>query len=159
MQLPINKDGNIELNLVDIISEVMNRATEEERQTMVEYFALQEPIRKWMVERLADEYSRPCYNNKIHKDRLELLKKIKQEELEYYADKIVDKITNEYRHNKAYWELYWWCQANNITRMEGFPHQALKPSEWDWRMELEKMVCEVIKTERPDLLEVKGEIE
>jgi hypothetical protein len=37
--------------------------------------------------------------------------------------------------------------------MEGFPHQALKTSDWDWKMELENTVFEIIKRERPNLLE------
>lgn len=155
MQLPINKDGNIELDLFDIVHEVMNKATEEERQTMVEYFGVQEPIRKWMVERLANEYSRPNFYEEVHKDRLDLLKRIKQEELAYYAGLIVNKITDEYRHHKAYWELYYWCRENNITNMAGFPHQALKSSDWKWKEELEKMVAETIRQERPSFLEVK----
>ncbi len=157
MQLPINKDGNIELDLFDIVSEVMGRATEEERQAMVENFGLQEPIRTWMVTRLANEYSRPSYNENVHKDRATLLTQIKEEELKYYADLIVDKMTDEYRHNKAYWEIYRWCSDHNITRMEGFPHQALKCSDWKWKQELEETVRQIIKTERPDLLEVKQE--
>ncbi len=155
MQLPINKDGNIELDLFEIVSEVIGRATEEERETMVEYFALQKPIRKWMVERLAEEYSRPCYNEGIHKDRLELLQRIKVEELNYYASLIVEKMIDEHRHNKAYWELYRWCSDHSITNMVGFPHQALKNSDWKWREELEEIVKQIIKTDRPDLLEPK----
>ena len=153
MRLPINKDGNIELDLFDIVSEVIGRATPEERETIVGYFGYQPSIRKWMVERLADEFSRPNYNEEIHKDRLELLQKIKVEELKYYADLIVDKMVDEHRHNKAYWELYWWCQKNEITRMEGFPHQSLKTSDWDWKLELENTVFEILKRERPNLLE------
>ena len=34
MRLPINEDGNIELDLFEIVSEVMHKATEEERQTI-----------------------------------------------------------------------------------------------------------------------------
>jgi hypothetical protein len=159
MQLSINKEGNIELDLFDIVSEVIGRATEEERQTMVEYFGLQEPIRKWMVERWADDYSRPSYNNTIHKDRLDFLTKIKQEEMAYYADKIVDKINDEYRHNKAFWELYHWCQTNEVTRQKGFPStfQLLKESDWDWRRGLDAMVKDIIKNDRPDLIETKTE--
>ncbi len=155
MQLPINKEGNIELDLFDIVSEVMNRVTEEERQTMVEYFALQKPIQKWMVERLATEYSRPNFYEGVHNDRLALLKSIKQEELEYYASLIADKVEDERRHNKAYWELYYWCSDNNITGMKGFPHQALKTGDFDWKHDVEETVKEIIKQERPDLLEVK----
>ncbi len=155
MNLPINKEGNIELDLFEIVSEVIGRATEEERQTMVEYFGLQKPIRKWMVERLADEFSRPSFDENIHKDRLELLTKIKDEELSYYADLIVDTMVDEHRHNKAYWELYRWCSANKITSMNGFPYQALKSDDWQWKQELETTVREIIKRERPDLLEVK----
>ena len=157
MQLPINKDGNIELDLFEIISEVINKATEEERQTIVEYFGFQKPIRKWMVERLADEYSRPSFYESVHDDRFALLKAIKQEELEYYADLIAQKVAGERRHNKAYWEQYWWCQKNNITAMDGFPHQALKSSDWNWKNEVAETVKEIIKQERPDLLEVKVE--
>lgn len=155
MRLPINKEGNIELDLFDIVSEVIGRATEEERETIVGYFGLQKPIRKWMVDRLADEFSRPSYNEEIHNDRLALLQKIKAEELKYYADLIVDKISDEHRHNKAYWELYWWCQKNEITRMEGFPHQALRTSDFNWKLELEETVQQIITQKRPDLLEPK----
>lgn len=155
MQLPINKDGNIELDLWQIVSEVVHRATKEERQMMVEYFGMQEPIRKWMVERLADEYSRPNYYAEVHKDRLEFLRKIQEEELDFYASLIVGKMVDEYRHSKAYWKLYRWCSDHGITRQAGFPHQALKPSDWNWKLELENAVKEIIKTERPDLLEAK----
>ncbi len=155
MQLPINKEGNIELDLFEIVSEVVGRATQEEREAMVEAFGFQEPIRKWMVERLANEYARPSYNENIHKDRAELLAKIKDEELKYYADLIVDKMVDEHRHNKAYWELYHWCSDHNITNMAGFPHQALKSTDWKWQQEIEEVVRNIIKTERPDLLEVK----
>jgi len=157
MNLPINKDGNIELDLFDIVSEVVNRATEEERQTIVEYFGFQEPIRKWMIKRLADEYSRPSFYTTVHEDRLELLQKIKVEELNFYASLIVEKMLDEHRHNKAYWELYHWCSDHHITGMEGFPHQSLKHVDWDWKMELEKTVKQIIKEERPDLLEPKYE--
>ena len=156
MRLPINKDGNIELDLFEIVSEVIGRATEEERGAIVEYFGFQKPIRKWMVERLAKDYSRPAYCASVHEDRLELLNLIKQEELEYYASLIVEKMVDEHRHNKAYWKLYHWCSANNITIMDGFPHQALKCSDWDWRQELEMIVKDIIKKERPELLEVKS---
>jgi hypothetical protein len=155
MQLPINKDGNIELDLFEIVSEVVNRATEEERQTIVEYFGFQKSIREWMIKRLADEYSRPSYYEEIHKDRLELLRKIKIEELNFYASLIVGKMIDEHRHNKAYWEIYRWCSDHNITRMDGFPHQALKPDDWKWRGELEETVTQIIKQERPDLLDTK----
>ncbi len=158
MRLPINKDGNIELDLFEIVSEVVNRASEEERQTIIEYFAMQKPIRKWMVERLAEEYSRPSYYSEVHEDRLDFLTKIKDEELSYYASLICEKITDEYRHSKAYWELYHWCSDHNITRMEGFPHQALKPSDFDWGHELETLVRDTIKQERPDLLKPKTEV-
>lgn len=134
----------------------MHRATEEECQTMVEYFGLQKPIRKWMVERLANEYSRPSFYESVHKDRLELLQKIKQEELSFYACLIVEKMTDEHRHNKAYWEIYRWCSDHNITSMEGFPHQALKSDDFKWEQELEETVKRIIKTERTDLLEVKS---
>ncbi len=155
MQLPINKDGNIELDLWEIVHEVVNQATEEEQQMMVEYFAMQKPIRKWMVERLADDFSRPNYNTSTHEDRDELLTKLKDEELKYYASLIVEKMIDEHRHNKAYWEIYRWCSANNITRMEGFPHQALKHDDWKWRLELEETVGTIIKQDRPDILEPK----
>ena len=158
MQLPLNKEGNIELDLFQIISEVIGNATEEEREAIVEYFGLQKPIRKWMVERLADDFSRPSYNTDIHEDRADLLRKIKDEELNYYAGLIVEKVKDEKRHNKAYWELYWWCQAHNLTSQEGFPRQALKPSDWKWNLDLEETVKQIIKTERPDLLgEVPGD--
>lgn len=155
MQLPINKDGNIELDLWEIVHEVVNRATEEEQQMMVEYFAMQKPIRKWIVERLADDFSRPNYNTSIHEDRDELLTKLKDEELKYYASLIVEKMIDEHRHNKAYWEIYHWCSDNNITRMEGFPRQALKHDDWKWRLELEETVGTIIKQDRPDILEPK----
>ncbi len=155
MQLPINKDGNIELDLFDIVSEVIGRATEEERQTIIEYFAMQKPIRKWMVERLAEEYSRPSYYKSVHEDRLDLLKRIKEEELSYYAGLIVEKMIDEHRHNLAYWELWRWCSDHKITHMEGFPYQALKTSDWNWKQELEETVKTIIKKERPDLLDVK----
>ncbi len=154
MRLPLNKEGNIELDLFEIISEVIGKATEEERDTIVEYFGLQKPIRKWMVGRLADEFSRPCYNESIHDDRSDLLQKIKDEELKYYASLITDKMVDEHRHNKAYWEIYRWCSDHGITHMEGFPHQALKLSDWDWKREIEETVRNIIKTERPDLLKV-----
>ena len=156
MRLPINDKGNIELDLFDIVSEVTGKATEDERIAIVEYFALQEPIRKWMVERLANDYSRPGYSSSVHDDRLELLRSIKEEELNYFASLIVEKMIDEHRHNKAYWEIYRWCSDNNITRMEGFPHRSLKYDEWDWRMELEQTVRDIVKQERPDLLEVKN---
>ena len=155
MRLPINKDGNIELDLFEIISEVIGRATEEERQTIVEFFGLQKPIREWMIERLADEFSRPSYCEEIHNDRLKLLQSIKVEELSFYAGLIVEKMTDEHRHNKAYWELYRWCQEHKITLTDGFPHQALKHGDWNWRQELEEAVKQIIKQERPDLLEAK----
>lgn len=155
MQLPINKDGNIELDLFEIISEVVHRATPEEREAIVENFAILKPIREFIIDKLANEYSRPSFYEGWHHDRLKFLKAIKQEELDYYASLIVGKIVDEYRHNKAYWELYHWCSNHDITRMEGFPHQALKPSDWKWKEELEAMVKAVIKQERPDLLEVK----
>jgi len=154
MNLPINKDGNIELDLFDIVSEVIGRATDEERETIVVYFGLQKPIRKWMVERLAEEYSRPSYNEEIHKDRSELLQKIKVEELNYYATLIAGKMIDEHRHNKAYWELYRWCSDHNLTCMVGFPHKALKNSDWEWKEEVEEIVRNIIKQERADLLEV-----
>jgi len=155
MQLPINKDGNIELDLFDIVSEVVHRATPEERETMVEYFGLMKPIRDFIIDKLANEYSRPSFYEGWHDDRLKFLKAIKQEELEYYASLIAGKVEDERRHNKAYWELFWWCQRNNITHMEGFPHQALKTGEWEWKREVEEIVKEAIKQQRPDLLEVK----
>jgi len=154
MRLPINKDGNIELDLFDIVSEVVGKATEEERQTMVEYFGMQEPIRKWMVERLAEEYSRPSFYEEVHNDRKDFLRKIKDEELAFYASLIVERVNDECRHQQAYWKLYYWCSANNITRMNGFPSPILHPSDWDWRKELEDRVKQIIKTERSDLLGV-----
>lgn len=153
MQLPINKDGNIELDLFAIISEVVHRATPEEREAIVEDFAILKPIREFIIDKLANEYSRPAFYEEWHQDRLKFLKAIKQEELEYYASLIVHKMIDEHRHNKAYWELYRWCSDNHITRMEGFPHQALKPSDWKWEEELENTVKEIIRKERPDLLE------
>jgi len=60
MQLPINKDGNIELDLFEIISEIVNEPTEEGLQTIIDYLDFQKPIRMWRVESLAEEYSRPC---------------------------------------------------------------------------------------------------
>ena len=158
MRLPINKDGNIELDLWEIVHEVVNRATEEERQMMVEYFAMQKPIRKWMIERLSNDFSRPSYDSSIHEDRHELLTKIKEEELNFYASLIVEKMLDEHRHNKAYWEIYRWCSHNNITRMAGFPHQALKHDDWKWRQELEETVATIIKQERPDILEPKVKV-
>lgn len=155
MNLPLNKDGNIELDLHDIITEVIGKATEEEMIGIVESFGLQKPIRKWMVERLADEFSRPCYYESVHDDRLKLLQSIKVEELAYYADAIVKAMVDEHRHNKAYWELYWWCQKNNITSMNEFPHNALKPSDYNWKQALEKTVIKIIEEKRPDLLEPK----
>ncbi|MEE9304589.1 MAG: hypothetical protein V3U84_12505 [Thiotrichaceae bacterium] len=155
MRLPINKDGNIELDLFEIISEVINRATEEERQTIVEFFGFQRPIRKWMIERLADDYSRPSYCEEVHNDRLQLLQSIKVEELSFYAGLIVEKMLDERRHNKAYWELYHWCSEHKITLTAGFPHQTLKPDDWNWRQELEETVRQIVKQERPDFLEPK----
>ena len=155
MRLPINKDGNIELDLSEIISEVVGKATDEERKTIIEYFGFLIPIRKLVIDMLAHEYSRPSFYEDVHKDRLELLTKVKQEELGYYAALIVDKVEDERRHNKAYWELYHWCSNNNITSRPSFPHQALKGGDWNWRLELEKVVTDIIKKERPDLLEVK----
>lgn len=155
MELSLNKNGNIELDLYDIITEVIGKATEEEMVDIVECFGLQKPIREWMVKRLADEFSRPSYNEEIHKDRLELLQSIKVEELKYYADLIVDKMIDEHRHNKAYWELYHWCSNHEVTRMDGFPHQALKPSDFEWKRELTETVENIIKEKRPDLLEPK----
>ncbi len=154
MQLPINKDGNIELDLFDIVSEVVHRATPEEREAMVENFGILKPIRDFIIDKLANEYSRPSFYEGWHDDRLKFLKAIKQEELDYYASLIADKLSDEERHQKAYWELYWWCQKNNITNMAGFPHQALKCSDWKWKQELEDTVRQIIKTERPSLLEV-----
>jgi len=158
MILPINKEGNIELDLFEIVSQVVHKATPEEKEAIIECFGLQKPIREWMVNRLATEFSRPCYCEGIHADRLKLLEAIKQEELNYYAALIVSKVEDERRHNKAYWELYRWCQAHNITGMEGFPHQALKHSEWDWKLEIERIIKDIIKNERPDLLKVLGGI-
>jgi len=155
MQLPMNKDGNIELDLFEIVSEVINRATQEEREAIVEYFGYQKPIREWMVERLATEFSRPSYYEEIHKDRLEFLRQIKEEELSFYADLIAQKVADERRHNKAYWELYHWCSNHNITHTDGFPHQALKSNDWDWKNEVAETVKEIIKQERPDLLDAK----
>lgn len=157
MQLPINKDGNIELDLFEIVSEVVNKATPEEQEAIVEYFGFQKPIRKWMVDRLANEYSRPSFYEEIHEDRLALLKQIKQEELAFYADLIAQKVADERRHNKAYWELYHWCSNHGITRTAGFPRQALNSSDWDWKNEVAEIVEEIIKQKRPDLLEVKTE--
>ena len=120
---------------------------------MIEYFGFQEPIRKWMIERLAEEYSRPSYCEEIHRDRLDFLKRIKDEELSFYADLIASRVSDERRHNKAYWELYHWCQSHNITRIDGFPYQALKASDWDWKNDVAKTVRHIINQERPDLLE------
>lgn len=155
MQLPINKDGNIELDLFNIVSEVINRATPEERQSIIEYFAILKPIREFVIDKLANEYSRPAFYEGWHDDRLKFLKAIKQEELEYYASLIVNAMIDEHRHNKAYWEIYRWCSDHDITRMAGFPHQSLKHSDWKWKEELENTVKQIIKAERPDLLEVK----
>lgn len=150
MQLPINKDGNIELDLFDIVSEVMNRATEEEMQTMVEYFALQKPIRKWMVERLANEYSRHSYYQSVHDDRRELLKQIKDEELAYYADLIAEKVEREKRFEKSYYDLRNWCSEH----AKDFPWDKTE-IDLNFKREVEETVKTIIKTERPDLLEVK----
>ncbi len=155
MELSLNEKGNIELDLYAIITEVIGKATEEEMVDIVECFGLQKPIRRWMVERLADDYSRPCFNESIHDDRLKLLQSIKVEELKYYADLIVDKMVDEHRHNKAYWELYHWCQNHDVNKIEGFPYNSLRPSNTDWTKELRETVETIIKEKRPDLLEPK----
>jgi hypothetical protein len=156
MNLSLNKNGNVELDLYEIISEVIGNATEAEMLSIIEEFALQPKIRKYMIDRLANEFSRPCFCEEIHNDRLELLQKIKAEELSFYASLIVGKMIDEYRHNKAYWELYWWCSNKGYSQEDSFPHQALKTSDWDWRLELENLVIETVKKERHELLEIKG---
>lgn len=156
MNLPLNKNGNIELDLYDIMAEVIGNATEEEMDGIIERFTLLPEIRRYMVDRLANEYSRYCYYEEIHKDRLSLLTKIKEEELNFYASLIADKVADEYRHNKAYWELYHWCSDKGYTHEDKFPHQALKPCDWDWIKGIEKIVVDTVKKERPSLLEVKN---
>jgi hypothetical protein len=39
--------------------------------------------------------------------------------------------------------------------MDGFPHRVLQPGDFDWKKEVEAVVREVIKQERPELLEAK----
>jgi len=151
MNLPINKDGNIELDLFEIVSIVIDKATPEERETITEYFGLQNPIREWMVERLANEYSRHCFYESVHQDRRELLKKIKEHELAYYADLIAEKVEREKRFEKAYYNLRNWCSEN----AKDYPWDRTE-IDFDFRRNLEEMVINIIKQERQDLLEVNG---
>ncbi len=150
MNLPINKDGNIELDLFEIVSIVIDRATPEEREAITEYFALQKPIREWMVERLANEYSRHSYYQSVHEDRREFLRQIMEEELAYYADLIADKVEDWKRYRDAYYELRNWCSEN----AKDYPWNKLD-IDFDFRRELETMIKDIVKQERPDLLEPK----
>jgi hypothetical protein len=80
---------------------------------------------------------------------------IKVEELKYYADLIVDKMVEESRHHKAYWELYHWCKNHDVNKIDGFPYNSLRPYDTDWTKELRETVENIIKEKRPDLLEPK----
>ena len=145
MKLEINDKGKLELDMYDIITEVVGNTDDEKLEELIRMFGFQKRILKMVSVALAEEFSRENYNTNIHEARELFLQHIKQEEIKFYASKIVNTVDNYKRTHASYWELYNWCSQNNIFR--DYPNHPSSlnspPIDFDFRRELEKDIAKI----------------
>jgi predicted metal-dependent phosphoesterase TrpH len=146
MKIEINNDSKLEISLWDIIEEAFRQANEEGVSQMIEYLAIQPQVRKVIIHRLAEEFSRMSYYEEIHKDRREFLSAIKEQELDFYCDGIASKVEELRRDNEDYWKLYHFCSQNNLfyTKLSNGENKYLSPPK---RNEMDSEIRNKISTE------------
>lgn len=150
MDAKLNDNGMIELDLYEVVKEVVDKMHADETdciqtELIITAFGITDQIREWMVDRLANAYSRKNYNSSVHMDRQNFLNSITENEIAYYADKITSEINEERRHNQAYWKLYHWCSDRGLTHEQDFPRlEGLKPEYYAWQEETEKRIKAIL---------------
>ncbi len=148
MKLEINDKGKIELDMHDIITEVVGNTDDENLEELISMFGFQKRIFKMVSVALAEEFSRENYNTNIHEARELFLQHIKQEEIKFYASKIVNKLDDYKRSHEAYWQLYHWCSENNVFQ-QYHEHPSplnMPPLDFDFRHDLETHITKILET-------------
>jgi inhibitor of KinA sporulation pathway (predicted exonuclease) len=142
MNLKLDEKGNVLLNLSDIVDELMGDADSDTCQEILEYFAWQKPMFKYVIDKLCDEYSRDNYNTSIAKYRKDFLTKIQQSQIDYYSSVIANKLEDFKRHNDKYWELYHYVSDKLSDEDRRNMPTIFTDIEFDFRNELEKIIKE-----------------
>jgi hypothetical protein len=142
MKLELDDKGYIKIHLGDIVDEIMGDATQEQCQEVLEHFAWQKPMFSYVTEKLAEEYSRECYNSDMAKYRHDFLHAINKEQLDYYASVVANNIESLKRDNKKYWELYHYCEKVMTSEQKRGMPDFHKDIDHNYRHEFEKIVKE-----------------
>ena len=146
MKPEMNKQGKIQLDMFDIITEVIENMPNERMWEMIEQFGWHEKIFTWVSKALAEEFSRKNYDPMIHEERKKFLQKVKKQEIEYYAELIAARVEDEARMAKAYWKLYRWCSDNHIFRTDNGSYEAseFRGIDFDYRDNLVAIINEAL---------------
>lgn len=113
---------------------------------LIEYLGWEKPVLEKAVDLIENEYSRENYNTVVHETRKKLLEKVKEEELEYYANKIADRVEELKRERHNYFKIYHYMRdrARDLgIRLDNIPDTD--PIDFDYRHELAKMIQEELK--------------
>lgn len=151
MKIEINDDSKLEISLWDIIEEAFRQANEEGVSQIIEYLSIQPQVRKVIIRRLAEEFSRKSYYEEIHKDRKEFLSMIGEQELNFYCDGIASDIEELRRDNENYWELYNFCSQNELfyTKLPNGENKYLNPPK---RKDIDFEIRNKISTELREII-------
>ena len=107
MRMKIKLEGkNLVFELSDLLYEIHQNLEEFDQLELIKGLGWMDSVLKSAVDVFAEEYSRENYNPDLHKYRKDLLQKVKQGEIEYYAGKIASAIENLVRERRDYWKLY-----------------------------------------------------
>lgn len=139
MRIKIEKD-NLIINIADLLYDFKHQMNEDELLQLIELFAWTPKLFKEVVKMLSSDFSRENYNEFIHEGREEFLKKVKEEEVEFYADKIAKKVEETFRVNSDYWKLYHYVKERyGYSSLKDYP----KPDDIDFK--LRKELVEIVK--------------
>ena len=142
----------IKFGINDFMYEISRELSEDDQIDMMNSLSWFDSILKKAVDLLAEEYSRPNYNESIHKFREDLLVKLKQEEIKYYASKIATLLEENRRWQNLYWKMY--HHHMEVTRHldqkchKGFELPKHEPIDFDGRAEAGKVIEEFLNKQK-----------
>jgi hypothetical protein len=142
--MKINEKGTeIILDLNEILGTCQKELSPEQFEDIMKVFSTGDKVFEYIVDKLAYAFSRENYNSFINIGREEFLKRIKQEQLAFYAAKIANKIESFKRNDTDYWKLYQLVVTHAPELIGKIP--KMEAIDFDYIHKLEQMIIETFK--------------